>query len=165
MTESGEPSPNAYRLAAGLEPIVDAAGAFEVYGHLVFRWWDRIRNLVQPADPLVEVEASSQHEVKLHFGGAASPARSKDAALTLRAFVTALRELPAEAAAGPIYASISFHLPTYHCVMNIPTRAIRLRIDQKRRRILFQLFTARRTDLAAMAGHDNAPRAHIDVSS
>src|SRR5216684_6427313 len=98
MTEGSEALPNAYRLAAGLEPLVDSAGAFEVYGHLIYNWWDRVRCMFVSPDPIVEVEGSSEPaEVKLYFGGAASPSRSNDAPLTLRAFVASLRSLPSEA--------------------------------------------------------------------
>src|SRR5258708_5609520 len=98
MTEGSEATPNAYRLASGLEPLVDSVGAFEVYGHLIYNWWDRVRCMFVSPDPIVEVEGSLERaEIKLHLGGKASPSRLNDAPLTLRAFVASLRSLPAEA--------------------------------------------------------------------
>ena len=140
--------PNAYRLAQQFDRVLENAGEFAVYAHLVFGWWDRVRSAFGQPDPIVEVEASADPaETRLHLGGAASPRRENEEPLTLRAFTSALHALAPDAA-DALYASLSFELTegdeTFLYVMNVPVRSMRVTFDRKRERVLLQIRGVRR---------------------
>ena len=133
--------PNAHRFAAGFEPLLRVAGDYAVKARLRSRWWDPVVQLFEAPDPVIETEASNErHEIKVHLGGASSPPRSAEPPLTLRAMVEGLRRTDPVTADGPIYVSYTFTDTNNQLnsvvVFNIPTQAVRARVDQRRRRVL-----------------------------
>jgi hypothetical protein len=49
---------NAYRLADGLDPLVQRVPEYTVSAQITFTWWDRVANWFRTPDPLIEVESS-----------------------------------------------------------------------------------------------------------
>lgn len=151
MTEAEKTTPNAHRLAHGLEALASRHGAqsFAVYAYLVFDWRDRIRALFSEPDPVVDVEWSDEHdEIKIHLGGDVSPLRANDPPMQAGAVVRQLLAAPMRAAAGPMYACLSLEMPregeVYSMILNVPIRSVDIRLDRKKQRVLIRFTCARR---------------------